>query len=592
VGQLIAGTRADVLFPEKPTLHFYPQEQECPACGSSLNVQKTWEKEVVTMDMGSFRAKETVMMCPYGHASLVSKQLRNITPENGIFGFDVIVEVGYSLFVHCRNNQEVMAKLATKNVFMSEREVSYLGRKFIIYLAIAHQQSQSGLRSFMTKNGGYILHLDGTCEGDSPNLFCGLDGITELVLDSIKIPSEKKDTLIPFFRGIKEKYGVPIALVHDMGKGIIAAVEEVFPDVADFICHFHFLRDIGKDLLLDDYTVLQKRLRKLKARPLLRQRVKYLEQKINPDNHSFDEILVSIESGTWETSSFEHFPLVAVYVLINWVFEYPNQSKAYGFPFDRQHLNFYRRLQKVHHLLGQIMTSHLSATAKEHKPVFKFYEKFRKIVEDERLNTLAASLERKAEVFDKLRKAMRIAQPDGKQGLNDDGDEVNMKSIEKSMVTFRKWLIRQKRRKTTYAGMVKQLDKYWVKLFADPIPVTTTDGVSYVYPQRTNNLLERFFRGEKQRSRKKSGTASLNKVLKSALADTPLVQNLNNSEYIEIILNGCQNIEERFSQIDAHLVQEEMKNAQNSSEKILPAIKKLVRKSNLTMNISALFSAA
>jgi len=184
----------------------------------------------------------------------------------------------------------------------------------------------------MTKNGGYILHLDGTCEGDSPNLFCGLDGITELVLDSIKIPSEKKDTLIPFFRGIKEKYGVPIALVHDMGKGIIAAVEEVFPDVADFICHFHFLRDIGKDLLLDDYTVLQKRLRKLKARPLLRQRVKYLEQKINPDNHSFDEILVSIESGTWETSSFEHFPLVAVYVLINWVFEYPNQSKAYGFP--------------------------------------------------------------------------------------------------------------------------------------------------------------------------------------------------------------------------------------------------------------------
>ena len=377
-----------------------------------------------------------------------------------------------------------------------------------------------------------------------------------------------------------------------MGKGIMAAVEEVFPHIADFICHFHFLRDIGKDLLLDDYTTLQKRLRKLKARTLLRQRAKYLEQKINPANPGFDEIMTSIDSGTWETSSFGHLPLITVYVLIHWVFEYPSLSKGYGFPFDRQHLNFYRRLQKVHHLLGQIMTSHLSATAKEHKPVFKFYEKFREIVEDERLNTLAASLERKAEVFDKLREAMRIAQPDGKQGLNDDGDEVDMKSIEKSMVAFRKWLVRQKRRKTMYAGMVKQLDKYWVKLFADPIPVTTTDGVSYVYPQRTNNLLERFFRGEKQRSRKKSGTASLNKVLKSALADTPLVQNLNNSEYIEIILNGCQNLEERFSQIDAHLVQEEMKNAQNSSEKILPAIKKLVRNSDLTMNISALFSIA
>ncbi len=544
------------------------------------------------MDIGTFRVRETVMMCPYGHGSFVTEQLRSLVPEKGTFGFDVIVEVGYALFVHCRNNQEIMAKLASKNVFMSEREVSYLGRKFIMYLAIAHRQSQPRLRSFMTRNGGYILHLDGTCEGDSPNLFCGLDGITELVLDSIKIPSEKKDTLIPFFRGIKEKYGEPIALVHDMGKGIIAAVEEVFPHIADFICHFHFLRDIGKDLLLDDYSALQKRLQKLKTRPLLRQRAKYLKQKINPGDPGFDEIMACIDTGTWESNSFEYVPLITVYVLINWIFEYPSQSKAYGFPFDRQHLDFYRRLQNIHHLLGQIMDLHLSNTAKEHKPVFKFYEKFREIVEDERLNALADSLERKAEVFDKLREAMRIAQPFGKQGLNDDGDEVDMKSIEKSMVAFRKWLVRKKRRKTTYAGMVKQLDKYWVKLFADPIPVATTDGISYVYPQRTNNLLERFFRGEKQRSRKKNGTASLNKVIKSALAETPLVQNFNNSRYVDIILNGCPNLEERFSQIDAHLVQEEMKNALTSSEKILPAIKKLVRNSDLTMNISYLFSAA
>ena len=542
------------------------------------------------MDIGSFRAKETVMMCPHGHASFVSGQLRNLVPEKGTFGFDVIVEVGYALFVQCRNNQEVLAELAAKNVFMSEREVSYLGRKFIIYLAIAHRQSQSRLRNFINRNGGYILHLDGTCEGDSRNLFCGLDGISELVLDSIKIPSEKKDTLIPFFCGIKEQYGEPIALVHDMGKGIIAAVEEVFPGIADFICHFHFLRDIGKDLLLADYSALQTRLRKLKVRPLLRQRAKYLEQKIDPDNPGFDEMMASIDSGMGETHSFEHFPLMTVYLLINWVFEYPSQSKAYGFPFDRQHLDFYRRLQKIHHLLGQIMDTHLSATAKEHKPIFKFYGKFKLVAEDERLNALAASLERKAEVFDKLREAMRIVQPDGKQGLNDDGGgELNMISIEKSVTAFRKWLVRKKRRKTTYAGMLKQLDKYWVKLFADPIPVVTADGVSYVYPQRTNNLLERFFRGEKQRGRKKNGTASLNKVLKAALAETPLVQNLNNSQYIEIILNGCSNLKDRFSQIDDHLAQEDMKNAQNSSEKILPAIKKLVTDSDLTMKISALF---
>jgi hypothetical protein len=580
------------MFPKKPTLRFFPQEQDCPACRSRLHIQKTWTKDVVTMDIGAFCAKEIVMMCPHGHGSFVSTQLRNLAPTNGTFGFDVIVKVGYALFVHCRNNQEVLAELAAKNVFMSEREISYLGRKFIIYLALAHLQSQSRLRDFMNRNGGYILHLDGTCEGDSPNLFCGIDGISELVLDSVKIPSEKKDTLVPFFRGIKKKYGAPIALVHDMGKGIISAVEEVFPGVADFICHFHFLCDIGKDLLLDDYTALLKRLRKLKARPLLRQRARYLEQKINPDDHSFDEIIASIDSGTWQTSSFEHFPLITVYVLLNWIFEYPSQSKAYGFPFDRQHVDFYRRLQRIYQLLGQIIDDHLCPLVKEHKPVFQVYKKLKGIAGDKRLSDLADSLERKAEVFDKLREAMRIAPPEGKSGLNDDGNEIDMKSIEENVTKFREWLVGQNRRRATYSCMITQLDKYWVKLFADPLLVATPDGFKYIYPQRTNNLLERFFRGVKQRGRKKSGMASLSKVFKSALAYTPLVQNLYNSEYMEIILDGCSNLEERFAQIDAHLVQKEMEKIKNNNEKILPTVKNLIKDSDLTKKISELFYSA
>ena len=63
----------------------------------------------------------------------------------------------------------------------------------------------------MKREGGYILHIDGTFEGDSPNLFCLLDGISEIVLDAIKIPSEKKDDIVPFLMRIKKQYGNPIA---------------------------------------------------------------------------------------------------------------------------------------------------------------------------------------------------------------------------------------------------------------------------------------------------------------------------------------------------------------------------------------------
>lgn len=82
---------------------------------------------------------------------------------------------------------------------------------------------------------------------------------------------------------------------------------------------------------------------------------------------------------------------------------------------------------------------------------------------------------------------------------------------------------------------------------------------------------------------------SLNKMLKAILADTPLVQNLKNDQYMEIILNGCSSLAERFSQIDATLVREEMAEAAKSNGKILPAIKKMIRDVEFTAKISTLF---
>lgn len=539
------------------------------------------------MDIGAFIAKQTVLFCPHGHGTFKSELLRSLVPKNGTFGFDIIVEVGFALFVHSRSNQEIMAALATKNVFLSEREVSYLGRKFIIYLALAHRQSQAVLKEYLADRGGYILHVDGTCEGNSPNLFCGLDGLSELVLDSVKISSEKKDQLIPFFRGIKDRFGEPRALVHDMGKGILNAVAEVFPDTPDYICHFHFLRDIGKDLLLSDYTAFYKRLRKLKVRPTLKQRGRYLGQKINPESHDIDRIAGIIQQGALNSIEFEPISDIIVYGLVEWIFEYPSQSNGYGFPFDRPHLDFYRRLQEVYQILGKFKDIDMEKQAK--KPVIQIYKVLAEFAEDQRLNDLAKDLEEKSAVFDKLREAMRIALPDGKDGINDNGGCSDMKTIKERVTAFRKWLPLNKHREKTYAGMIKQIDKYWEKLFADPIAIQTPQGTVTVQPQRTNNILERFFRDEKRRGRKKTGTASLNRMLKSILANTPLVRNLKNEEYLKIILNGCSSLEERFSQIDARLVQQELASSTQNKDKILPSIKKMIKDVKFTEKISKLF---
>ena len=110
-----------------------------------------------------------------------------------------------------------------------------------------------------------------------------------------------------------------------------------------------------------------------------------------------------------------------------------------------------------------------------------------------------------------------------------------------------------------------------------------------IVPQRTNNILEKFFRGEKRRGRKKSGTASLNKTLKAILADTPLVRNLENDEYHRIILNGCSTLAERFAQIDDKTVREQLRQAEKNQNRIPPPAKSIIKQIDLPERISALF---
>ena len=111
----------------------------------------------------------------------------------------------------------------------------------------------------------------------------------------------------------------------------------------------------------------------------------------------------------------------------------------------------------------------------------------------------------------------------------------------------------------------------------------------FIQSQRTNNILERFFRDIKRQYRKRSGTVSLNRTLKAMLAQTPLIKNLENEEYLKILLNGCNTLEERFSQIDSKLVIEELRKAKLNRDKISPEMKQLITKENLPQKINSLF---
>lgn len=95
------------------------------------------------MDIGVFQVKEVILGFPNEKILFTSPQLRALVPTNCTCGFDVIVYVSMSLFVHCRNGREIVKDLASRDIFISEREIGYLGRKFVIYLALALRKAEN-----------------------------------------------------------------------------------------------------------------------------------------------------------------------------------------------------------------------------------------------------------------------------------------------------------------------------------------------------------------------------------------------------------------------------------------------------------------
>ncbi|MBN1472961.1 MAG: hypothetical protein JW925_14395 [Syntrophaceae bacterium] len=561
------------LFKQKPTIYFYPQ---AGGCDGDLKVLKSREKTVVTLDIGAFRAKETILQDAGGGVHH-SGQLSTLTPHRCTFGYDVLVYVGYALFVHGRTEQQIVEALAQKNVLISVRQIGYLGRKFIVYLAIAHQQSRRRLKQAMVSRGGYILHIDGTCEADSPHLFTGMDGIAQIVLDNIKLPSEKTELLIPFLREIKRQYGDPIALVHDMGKGILSAVNVVFKGIPDFICHFHFLRDIGKDLFEKEYSIIRNRLKKHKIRSLLRQKLKALKKIVDDDPRSVYALANGIESGRLDPGLKEKMIAPAAYAMIHWALD-TSDLDGCGFPFDCPHFTFHQRLGVLHDMVNNRLIGN--------SVLSRLWGPLTKIVEDPALKKAAMKMHKKAATFEKLREALCIAVPRRRQGLNDDGQEADIKSIKEKVKCFRNEIVPDE----DWNEMIKQIDKYWDKLFTDPITVNTPTGQIEIQPQRTNNILERFFRDLKRNYRKRSGAISLNKALRFILADTPLVKNLDNPEYVEILLDGCNTLEERFAKIDSHMVVEQLKEARKKQERIGSEMKKIIRRPDLPKRLAFLMA--
>jgi hypothetical protein len=394
------------------------------------------------------------------------------------------------------------------------------------------------------------------------------------VLANIKIPSEHADHIVPFLKEIKETYGTPRACVHDMGYGICKAVKEVFPSVPDFICHFHFLRDIGKDFLDPAYGKLRNRLRShsISSRlcALVRQtRQAACEQSADPVG--LPKAILNAE----ETPPL--LPLLSAYGLALWALHGKHSGGGYGFPFDRPLLSFAERLMELDRQMPRLLNLSKNDEPNNIQYLYKLYWAASEVAEDPTFKNLADDLRWRSRIFDSLRTAMRIALPGG-SGLNDDGTTQAMSTIQEAVMRFRSRLDQH----PTLASdplclnMVKQIDKYLDKLFNNPIVVVTPAGAVTLYPQRTNNILEQFFRELNRGNRRKTGNNSMQRMLKNMLVDTPLIKNLDNPDYMAVLLNDKADLEELFAGMGPFFLPKEIE-LHSGADRILPGFRKIIK---------------
>ncbi|MFV1977563.1 MAG: hypothetical protein ACC651_17620, partial [Candidatus Scalindua sp.] len=222
-------------------------------------------RKVYTIDYGSLEIKEHQKQCNNCGRWYESERLPLMVKKGSNYSYDCMVEVGLLRYKEKKQISEIGRIFHEKHKLpISATQVRRLAYSFLHYLGKFHYLNAENINNYLKSQGGYIMYVDSTCEGRAPHLLTCIDGNSGFVLYSQKLISENQKDMESAFRKVKQLYGDPLCCVHDMGRGINSALDEVFPLAVRVICHFHLLRDIGKDLFGEIYQKVKSSLSKKK----------------------------------------------------------------------------------------------------------------------------------------------------------------------------------------------------------------------------------------------------------------------------------------------------------------------------------------
>ena len=528
----------------------------CVACGTPLVVWKAKPRTVYTVAYGRIDARETIKACPGCRTTYRSQELPQIVKSGSNYSYSCMVEAGMLRYGEKRQIVEIQEVFQSKHhLSVSATQVRRMAYGYLAYLGRLHYSSAEKINAAMQSQGGYILHVDSTCEGHAPHLLTCIDSISGFVLYSQKIQSENAASLQTSFEKAKKLFGAPLCSVHDMGPGIIRALDLVFIGVPHVICHFHLLRDIGKDLLQELYRKVQKALSNKAIYAEIRYQTHALEKAAG--GKQLAEKLFFQVAGHDKLPP-EELLIGTLYGYLLGLKSHENKGEGYGFPFDRPKVQYYKQIGSIYNELLQIDDLPVfDAGTKKATRFYKVKEVLGNIVKDRELKLTIKELDTQTVYFDQLRGILRIALPESKNGLNDQGktsNEKELNSMEMELTayiqTVKAKIEKEPMGKEKLQGAIRQLEKYWDKIFASPIKVTVDGKEKTIFPHRTNNQSEQFYRKLKHLFRRLHGRPSVSKDIDYLPEEIALAENLKNQDYVKTVLASTDNLAFEFAKLD------------------------------------------
>lgn len=546
----------------------------CPLCNAEMKVRNTKIRKIVTCVHGHFKAKETVSICVnrcrYPNGLLVtsrSESIKQTVASGANFGYDLEVRVGLERYIHHKQRLEIQSKLKEEGIDISTGSISSLAQRFLQHLEILHKMRSEELSKAMDKDGGFPLHIDATGEEGRGTLLVAYSGWRHWVLDAWKISSERGDIIEERINEVINVFGSPCAFMRDLGRGMRLATDNVVANLKTPIpilaCHFHFLKDIGKDLLEPGNTKLRNLFREFKITKNLRSLSRELGKIIGKEHLQAKQKVMNGLNKLDITKLIltEKEGIATIRLLCQWILDYKNDSTKLQFPFDQPYLNFFNRCSKMF-FATQYFLDNTIKDKEVQKKLEKLANIIKPVISEVPFLSVVNNLEERIKLFNTLRDLLRMPS-DNKNAKWYEGNNLQqvmeeLEIMEEAVNDYMQDLnnTRFKSIKSNhdlckaYDIIIKHLEKHNKHLWGHAIHIHGQTGERFRLVDRTNNILEDFFNDLKRKERRRSGRKLLAHDFENLPAAAALALNLTKQDYVEIVCGSLDNLPKIFSEID------------------------------------------